>query len=237
MSTHGHNKETQQRFSTGIAAVIFALGLMVTAATFGACTPRSGPAQSPAPSTEFQESGQQIDDADDRSPDTAGQTPGEPAELSAPRFFVPSARLERWTPSDAVIGTLPDAVTGDQSGVLQIVTRFFGGIHAPQTVTRYVKPEQRSLVGRMFTEDMPSGVTVHEVRVGAVRWLSTDEVTLPVRLLTKTATTDGRIVLVNRSDSWYISDVLMDLRELQRPTDQRVRQLEPWADRSPLVGP
>ena len=167
----------------------------------------------------------------------SGSPGAEAVDVRTPRFFVPNGRLERRVPTDAMIGPLLDGVAGEHAGIYAVASGFLAVVADPEAALEFVEPENRTMIGRLLVEDVPEDSEIVHARVGTIQWLGAQEVTLAVRVFAQIAATDGRIVLVNRSGKWYISDMLINFRELGIPDDRTVYRLEPWADRSPLVGP
>lgn len=164
--------------------------------------------------------------------------PSAVASINAPRFLVPKGRLQRLTPADAFIGELVDTETAAQTEVYAVAYDFLRALDDPKRAISLVIPEARSNLERIITDEGTPFLDVPSIRIARARFVSAREATVSVRLLVHDASTMGNLVVENRDNNWYIADMLLDLRELSRPADRTMgARLEPWADRSPLIGP
>ena len=161
-------------------------------------------------------------------------------EARAPRFVLSAGGFRRWAPHDAEIGELPDGAADSvaRAAVRNRTESLFGDLaELEASVDEHVLESQRRRLQRMLSDDLNGWDQTVQLRFGDVRWVDLSEATVVVRLMTGTGRTAGDIVLENHGAGWYISDILLDLgllREAYQPRNQRV---EPWVDRSPLVGP
>lgn len=173
--------------------------------------------------------------------EVVGQTDAprtETAALNAPRFLLPEGRLQRLPPADAFIGDLVDSATAAQSDVYATARAFLRALNDADRAIALVVPEARSHLERVITDEGRALSDAPSIRIARARFVSAREAVVSVRLLVNDASTIGNLVVENRDNSWYIADMLLDLRELSRPDSRTsVERLEPWANRSPLVGP
>ena len=164
----------------------------------------------------------------------------QPSEARTPRFVLSAGGLRRWAPHDAEIGELPDraADSAARAAVRSRTESLFDGLaELEASIDEHVLESQRRRLQRMLADDLNGRDQTVQLRFGQVQWVDSFEATVVVRLMSRTGRAAGDIVLENRGADWYISDILLDaglLREAYQPRNQRV---EPWIDRSPLVGP
>ncbi len=198
-------------------------------------------ASTPATTQDSQESASAIPAQSGGTDEAVGQPDApraETASLNAPRFLLPEGRLQRLPPADAFIGDLVDSATALQSDVYATARAFLRALNDAERAIALVIPESRSHLERVITEEGSAFSDPPSIRIARARFVSAREAVVSVRLLVHGASTTGSLVVENRDNSWYIADMLLDLRELSGPDNRlSVERLEPWADRSPLVGP
>ncbi len=164
----------------------------------------------------------------------------QPPEARTPRFVLSAGELRRWVPYDSEIGELPDRAADSvaRAAVRSRTESLFDGLAELEgTINSHVLESQRRRLQRMLADDLNGRDQTLQLRFGQVRWVDSSEATVVVRLITRTGRAAGDIMLENRGDGWYISDVLLDLGLLRDAYQRRTQRVEPWIDRSPLVGP
>ena len=206
-----------------------------------AAAPTEEPVLTPAPTEDSQESASAIPVQPGGTGQVVGQAGApftETASLNAPRFLLPEGRLQRLPPADAFIGDLVDSATAAQSDVYATARAFLRALDDAERAIALVVPESRSHLERVIAEEGSAFSDAPSIRIARARFVSAREAVVSVRLLVDGASTIGSLVVENRDNSWYIADMLLDLRELSGPDNRTsVERLEPWTDRSPLVGP
>ena len=142
----------------------------------------------------------------------------EEAERAISRTMIKAPFAKRIVPDDFLIGPLQDL--NDQNAidrsVIKTVEEFCAALMAGRLLTDRIDEINRTLLGFSLSYFLDNDILPRSYRLGVIDFSNPEECRVPVRLLSDNGSAEGEFYLEKKNEVWLISDIQVNLQNLQR---------------------